>query len=273
MFKGYDTSFQPPTATCMYADGFRWVLGYVGPGSDKFITPALRDEYHAAGLNIGFLVEGSEGDVLQGYHMGVTHANLALSQATALGAPVQDCVFTFAADIDITPSNIDQAIPYFQGANSVVGVARTGVYGDTDIIARLHDQHLASFFFLTAARSWDTAPVETYIDIFQVQNGINGCNGNYDLNTATTMPRGLWAPGGTVTQPQQSYDEIHNLSLAMFWGGSSCGTLVPTAADSPWKGQPSNALLAKLDYIIAALKAGAAVPTNISFTGTGNLHA
>lgn len=264
--KGYDTSFQPPTASCMYAAGFRWVLGYVGPGSGKFITPALRDQYHAAGLNIGFLVEGAAGDILGGPSVGAQFAHEALSAAQALGAPVADCIFCLAADIDIISSDIDAAVNTYRGFNSVLGFDRSGVYGDTDIIDRLHREGLASWFFHTAARAWDGLPPEPYIDVDQIQNGIKGCNGDYDLNTATTMPRGLWTPEGKVTgpaQPAQSYDEIHNLSLAMFRGGSSCGALVPTTADSPWKGVPSNAVLAKLDYIITLLKAGStAAPTH-----------
>jgi hypothetical protein len=94
---------------------------------------------------------------------------------------------------------------------------------------------------------WTSSPLDT-----------NAFRGNTD------QLRNLFQNGvRDVTQPAQSYNEIHNLSLATFWGGSSCGALVPTTPESPWQGKPSNAILAKLDYIIRsldALPAGQLVP-------------
>lgn len=219
--KGWDHSFTPPNPTCMWNNGYRFILGYVGPGSNKQLTQYQVDTYHGLGLNIGLLVEGAAGDILAGPAVGADYAHQALAAATALGCPTDSCIFCLAADVDIISSNIDAAVATYRGFNSVLGLPRSGVYGDTDIITRLHDDGLASWFFLTAARGWDQAPIPNYIDVFQVQNGINICDGNIDLDTAPTMPRGLWTPTGGATLTPEEHAALMN--AASFAGACIAG--------------------------------------------------
>jgi hypothetical protein len=195
----------------MWGQGFRFILGYVGPGFGKLLTQTQVDQYHQLGYSIGFLVEGAAGDILDGPAVGADYAHQALAGASALGAPVDNCVFCLAADIDIINSNLPAAVDTYRGFNGVLGLARSGVYGDTDIINALHNEQLASWFFLTEARAWDGLPPQPYIDVSQIQT-VNGCAGNYDLDTANTMPRGLWAPPNAQTGEEMMRFVFHGFA-------------------------------------------------------------
>jgi Domain of unknown function (DUF1906) len=266
---GCDYAFPPhPDPVTLYDAGYRMVMRYVGPGSGKLLTAAEADALHAAGLAIGFNVEGTTDGILGGFAVGQQHATQAVAHLQSLGVPAP-WVLYFAADVDITGGNWPAAQAYLQGARSVVSFAECGLYGDSDVITDAHNSQLASAFVLTAASAWDGVAVPTYVNIRQGPNGVTFAGCSIDVLHAQNLP-GFWYPtgGNDMSQPAQSYDEIHNLSLAIFWGGSSCGATVATTADSPWQGKPSNAILAKLDYIIRTLNAGSSAPLSFDFTGT-----
>lgn len=123
------------------AAGYRGVVNYVSlsrPGSSfgaKPITRSYADSLIAAGLAIvsnyqyGKPGGSAPSDFTRGYTGGVADARTAWGLHTAAGGGQTAPIF-FTIDEDINRDTWNHtALPWFRGINSVLGVARTGVYG------------------------------------------------------------------------------------------------------------------------------------------------
>lgn len=123
------------------AAGYRGVVNYVSlsrPGSSfgaKPITRSYADSLIAAGLAIvsnyqyGKPGGSAPSDFTRGYTGGVADARTAWGLHTAAGGGQSAPIF-FTIDEDINRDTWNHtALPWFRGINSVLGVARTGVYG------------------------------------------------------------------------------------------------------------------------------------------------
>jgi hypothetical protein len=121
--------------------------GYVGavvyvsqsrPGANFDFKPVTReytDSLRAAGLHVVSNYQyGKPGwptpsDYTRGFDGGVADAQTALSLHAAAGGPESAPIF-FSVDEDIDLDTWkDVAVQWFRGINSVVGVARSGIYG------------------------------------------------------------------------------------------------------------------------------------------------
>jgi hypothetical protein len=217
--KGCDYAFSHPNPLGLYALGYRFALRYVGPGSaPKLLTSAEAAQIHAAGLPIGFLVEGAAGDIFEGAAKGSLFAIMALHAVENLGVPHDRVKYWFAADKDVTPNNIELAIDFFRGVNQTMFPDEIGVYGDTDIINELHRLGLATGFYLTAAASWSPHPPTVTLDITQTHNGVNAAGGVIDIDTAPQLPPGMWYPNQkpVITESESDMRVIHVPSGAVY---------------------------------------------------------
>lgn len=123
------------------AAGFGGALVYVSelrPGATfdfKPVTLDYTEGLRAAGLQVVSCYQfGKPGwptpsDFTRGYEGGVADAETALRLHTAAGGPATAPIF-FSVDEDIDASTWkNKAVQWFRGINSVLGVARTGIYG------------------------------------------------------------------------------------------------------------------------------------------------
>jgi len=121
--------------------GYDGVINYVSasrPGANfgaKPLTREYADSLRAAGLHIVSNFQyGKPGwpdpaDFTRGYEGGVADAKAAMDIHAAAGGPATAPIF-FSVDDDIdTATWTGQALPWFRGINSVLGVDRTGIYG------------------------------------------------------------------------------------------------------------------------------------------------
>ncbi|MEX3737771.1 DUF1906 domain-containing protein [Mycolicibacterium porcinum] len=121
--------------------GFGGALVYVSelrPGATFDFKPVTRDyadRLRAAGLQIVSCYQfGKPGwptpsDFTRGFDGGVADAQTALGLHAAAGGPASAPIF-FSVDEDIDASTWkSQAVQWFRGINSVLGVGRTGIYG------------------------------------------------------------------------------------------------------------------------------------------------
>ena len=122
--------------------GYAGVVNYVSeprPGSDfeaKPITREYADSLRAAGLHIVSNFQyGKPGgtapsDLTRGHDGGVADAQTALRLHGAAGGPNSAPIF-FSVDDNIDENTWNSlAVNWFRGINSVLGVPRTGIYGD-----------------------------------------------------------------------------------------------------------------------------------------------
>ncbi|MCV7195247.1 DUF1906 domain-containing protein [Mycobacterium angelicum] len=123
------------------AAGYDGVVNYVSesrPGADfeaKPITRQYADALRAAGLHIvsnfqyGKPGWSAPSDFTRGYDGGVADAQTALRlHAAAGGSGSAPIFFSVDDNIDLNTWN-GTALDWFRGINSVLGVARTGIYG------------------------------------------------------------------------------------------------------------------------------------------------
>jgi Domain of unknown function (DUF1906) len=127
------------------AAGYDGVVNYVSlsrPGANfeaKPITREYADSLRAVGLQIVSNFQyGKPGwpdpsDFTRGYDGGVADARAALGLHNAAGGTSSAPIF-FSVDDNIDAGAwSDLAVKWFQGINSVLGVERTGVYGDSQV--------------------------------------------------------------------------------------------------------------------------------------------
>jgi hypothetical protein len=128
------------------AAGYDGALVYVSelrPGADFDFKPVTRDyadSLRAQGLHVVSCYQygkpgwqASPSDFTRGYDGGVADAQTALRLHGAAGGPDSAPIF-FSVDegIDLGTWN-SLAVKWFQGINSVLGAARTGVYGSANV--------------------------------------------------------------------------------------------------------------------------------------------
>jgi hypothetical protein len=139
-----DYSSGYPTPAAIKAAGYAGVVRYIGtPGRGKNLTRVEAQAMRAAGVPIALVYEDSAGWMRGGAAAGIAAARATLTDAANCGVPVR-CVY-FACDEDITSTaGMAAVMACLDGAATVLGKARTGVYGEADVIdAALAGGHAA----------------------------------------------------------------------------------------------------------------------------------
>lgn len=140
-----------------------------------------------------------------GWNAGVADAQSAQAQAVACGVGTLPIYMAIDFDIpDYAPANPDARAKlgpcgdYLAGAASVLGVARTGVYGGYWAVKRALDAGLVSWAWQTAA--WSGGLVDNRINLFQ-RAGYAYVDGvQCDVNEARTDEFGQHAREDDVTE-------------------------------------------------------------------------
>jgi len=214
---GWDYSWYRPSDSTLTSNGVQFVCRYLSyDTTGKNITPT---EY-AHKLSIGIAVvlnwEWGANDALDGYSRGVQHATEAESQRQALGAPSNAPIY-FSVDFDATPGQQAAIDNYLNGAASVIGHARVGVYGGYYVVERCYANGSASWFWQTYA--WSGGSVSSHAHIYQFNNGIQG--GQADENHALQPNYGQIKPDGTVGSPTTGAVSLSASSSMVVFTGSA----------------------------------------------------
>lgn len=191
---GVDYAWSHPGGAALAAAGKAFAARYLSNDASKNLTRAEADDLAAHGVWSVVVWESTSNRAGAGRAAGIADAKAATQQATAAGMPSTRPIY-FAVDYDATPATVDA---YFQGAASILGAARVGVYGGYRVVKHLLDTGLVRWAWQTAAWSggqWDNrAHIKqgAYVTI----NGVQ-C----DLDTASTTDYGQWMPGKTPEAP------------------------------------------------------------------------
>lgn len=192
--EGVDYSFTRPDVWCLASSGLRFAGRYFGPGTaDKRATRAECEALAAAGLDVVALAEGFEADALNGTAVGRRHAELAAADVQAAGGPDNAPIY-FAVDFDVSRSGMDQVAYYFDGVQSVIGAARTGIYGGITAMEYAAQFGTALWYFQTYA--WSGGRWFSGNHFEQYDNGISMCGGVVDRCRSRRKSFGQWRPGG-----------------------------------------------------------------------------
>ena len=212
--KGGDYAFgDPSTDGPALAEAGIWAVGrYLdyGPGAGgKQLTDYERDQLHASGIAIWAINESTGGRALEGYEAGKVDAAIAQAEMARLGFP-PDRPCYFAVDTDIVTDEQFHAVrQYFRGAAEIIGIERTGVYGEYSVCVHLSDRNLATWFWQCIA--WSGGYHFAGRNIYQYTGG-QPFNGHLlDHNTTYGEDFGQWPSGGLSMEDKERLTRLENL--------------------------------------------------------------
>jgi Rv2525c-like, glycoside hydrolase-like domain/Putative peptidoglycan binding domain len=195
---GCDYAWAPhPTPAELKAAGKVFVCRYLSGDPSKNIDSAELAALRAEGISVVLNWEMDAGAMARGAAQGTADAKTAQAQAAAIGA--SDAPIYFSADFGADVTQIAACISYMRAVNDVIGVGRSGVYGDYDVCQACKAAGVVSFVWGTAA--WDGEPSSWVVDIFQSGSGkIGGDSVDFDYAYGTDY--GQWPrPGAPKRKP------------------------------------------------------------------------
>jgi len=187
---GIDYSFSRPNLAKVKAAGYGFVCRYLSGGkSGKDVTRAEYDAARKVGLDVVLVWESGAAGARGGYAAGVDDAHLAAAQLKGLGLAGHPVYF--AVDFDPTGAELPTVVEYVKGAASVLGSARTGVYGGESVINAVGSAKACRYLWQTYAwtRSWNPAA-----QLRQVENGVSLAGASVDRDTAHAVDYGQNLP-------------------------------------------------------------------------------
>ena len=193
---GVDYSFARPSLSALHSEGYRFVARYFSyddPGTHgKILFAGEATAIKDAGLDLVSNWEYGATDALGGYSAGVNDAKKAAAQAAAAGAPPDRPIY-FSVDFDATPGDQTPINAYLDGAASVLGRSRVGVYGGYYVVKRAFDAGKVKYGWQTYA--WSGGQWDSRAQLRQVQNGITAGNdaGCCDRDVSQARDYGQWS--------------------------------------------------------------------------------
>lgn len=202
--EGVDYAFPPrPNIQQLASGGKLFACRYGGPGSsDKQLDPAEAQALSAAGVAIVANAEGVATGLKLGYSAGRSWALDAEAHFRACGMPPGRPIY-FSVDFDTTSGDWAALDAAMDGAASVIGRERVGVYGEYSIIEHFAANRKAVWFWQTYA--WSGGRWSAHNHIEQYKNGVPLAGAVLDLDRALASDFGQWTTG--VDDVDQYHEE------------------------------------------------------------------
>ena len=194
---GLDYAWTHPAPAAIKAAGLGFAARYLSRDASKALSAAEVRALRAEGLSIVVVWEDTAAAALGGYTKGAADATEANRQAIACG--LAGIPIYFAADWDATPAQQGAINAYLDGAASVIGRDRTGLYGGYWPLSRARAAGKATRFWGTLAWSgsnWQTCGWQP--DIMQGATASVG-GVSVDLDTSLSADFGQWPRPVTAT--------------------------------------------------------------------------
>lgn len=201
--EGIDYSWARPGGRNIKNAGKQFVVRYLWPDGEggKGLDAGELADLVNNGLEIALVYQAGANTVLGGYGVGVSQAKTAQSEINRLGLPKNSPVY-FAADFDANAGHQPAIDDFLNGAASVIGRERVGIYGSANVMQRTMASKTATFFWQTYA--WSGGRVQQGIHLYQYLNGQN-LNGAVDYNRTSLDNYGQVSKAGSiVTKPAPS---------------------------------------------------------------------
>lgn len=239
--KGCDYSTSKPSISALKSAGIHFAVRYTSPGANpKNLTKAELTALLAAGLQVAFVFESTTGRMLGGHSAGTsdaTTADTAIKVLGMTGLPVY-----FACDFDAGASEQPLINDYLDGAASVIGRSRTGIYGGYWPVSRALNAAKAAWAWQTYAWStyrgtvpphaekWEMPPgsghiflADTRAQLRQGPNGVPLGGGTIDLDHAYAPDFGQWPRPQAIPPGKHAADGTQSMRQI----AQQAGTTVP----------------------------------------------
>lgn len=149
---GIDYSAGRPTGRQVAAAGYGFVCRYLSYTAGKNITAGEYADMLANGIAVVLVWETTASRMLGGHQAGIDDARQADYMATRVGHPDTRPIY-FACDWDATPAQQTPINAYLDGAASILGRGRVGMYGGYWPLSRALDADTARYGWQTKAWS------------------------------------------------------------------------------------------------------------------------
>ena len=192
VMRGLDYSVGRPSAAQVKAAGYRFVIRYTGnePDRPKEISGTEYRDMTRNGVGVVLTYENRTDDMLGGRPAGQAAARAARANANELGHPRNRPIY-FACDMDIvTGGQFAAVVEYLRGCSDILGVAQVGVYGEADVIDRVHSAGVARWFWQT--RAWSGGRVSANAHVLQQVGSVTVGGVICDRNDAFFTDIGQW---------------------------------------------------------------------------------
>jgi hypothetical protein len=194
---GLDYSAGRPSHAAMKTAGVEFVCRYIGSRdytanrSAKWLSPVEVKDLHGAGIAIVTVFETGAKRALGGHAAGVEDGHTAVTELAYCGLPVDMPVY-FAVDWDATVSQQAAINGYLDGAASVLGRARVGIYGGYGPVSRALDAGKAKWAWQTYAWSGGRWNPRNHIEQYSNNHNLGGAGVDYDRAMKASF--GQWPP-------------------------------------------------------------------------------
>lgn len=205
---GIDYAFGRPSVAAIHAVGARFVCRYLSHSPSKNLTSAEAHALSDAGIWIVVVWETTAKRALDGRTAGIADALDAQQQAQACGMPAGRPIY-FAVDWDASKTQQAAIDAYLDGAASVLGAERVGIYGGYGPVSRAMSGGHAAWGWQTYAWSGGRWYGDAQLQQYSNDHTVDGVGSDYDR--ATTDDYGQWRVG---VSPSSTH-----LEEAMPYGG------------------------------------------------------
>jgi hypothetical protein len=188
-----------PSPSCLKQNGVGFICRYFSTDPSKDLTSTELHNAVSNGIAVCVVWETTANRMLGGYSAGVSDAQATDSRLKSLGMDGNPAYF--ACDWDASESEQATINSYLDGAASVIGRARTGMYAGYWPIKRAFDSGKISYGWQTYA--WSGGYWDSRAQLRQIQNGVTVCATSADwdesrANDFAQYPR----PNGGTTPPK-----------------------------------------------------------------------
>lgn len=199
---GIDYSVGFPGATALKAAGVKFICRYLSPaGNSKNLTASEAKAALGAGIAIVLVWETYANRALSGNAGGMADAKAA--DALAKGFGMAGIPIYFAVDWDSTAAEQTAINAYFDGVASVIGRARTGIYGGYWPVKRAFDAGKATFGWQTYAWSGSPTNWDARAQLQQYQNAAHLAGIEVDFDRSMAADFGQWPrPNAAPVKPE-----------------------------------------------------------------------
>jgi Domain of unknown function (DUF1906) len=182
VLKGIDFSEGNGLTTAQISDaGYAFVCRYLSGGLPKDIDGLELSNYKAAGIRVVFVWES--GGLMPSEAQGVADARSAQAELEGLASAVKDSSVARAPVFFAADASAEADLPgYLQGAGSVIGKARTAIYGGYSSVNAAFNAGLVAFGWQTYA--WSNGQWDDRALLRQVQNGAQLGPAQVDIDQA-----------------------------------------------------------------------------------------
>lgn len=179
--EGVDYSYARPSIAGLKSADKKFAVRYITtPGaSNKGISKAEYDALHAAGIEVVVVWEGGAADMKKGKPQGVADAKAAQANLKAIVGLNDNLPVYFGCDFDATPADQAAINAYLDGAASVLGRDRVGMYAGYYPLKRAVAAGKVTWKWQTYA--WSGGNILEGIHLYQYKNGVTLAGGQVDL--------------------------------------------------------------------------------------------